>query len=96
MDRLDLQSAGCFERARKQRPGRAQVRVVQQGFHAKRFQNRPQRGVIQHRPFPKALEQTVLHLARRRFGVGEAEDLLRLYPVQQQARHTIRQNAGFA
>ena len=59
-------------------------------------QRRAQRGVVEHRPAAERLEQPVLHLGRRRLGVGEAEDLLRLGAGQQQPRHPVGQHPGLA
>ena len=52
--------------------------------------------LIQHRPAAKAPEQAVLHLGCGRLGIGQAQNALRLYPVQQQPRHPVGQDTGLA
>ena len=59
-------------------------------------QCRAQIGVRLHRPFAQPPEQAVLHLGRGGLGVGQAQDVLRLDPVQQQPRHPVGQHAGLA
>ncbi len=97
VDRLDLQTARGFDRAgekaaRAPQPLRADLRRR----NAELQQRLAKRPIPQHRPFAQTVKQAVLHLARRGLGIGQAEDALRLHPVQQEPRHPVRQHAGLA
>ena len=90
MDGLDLQTARRFNRACKQRPSIPQSGAVHGAIDAQLFQLMPQLSIILHGPGTKTFEQTVLHLGCSGFGVGQAENMLRLDPLQQKPRHAIR------
>ena len=85
MNGLNAQPARRFNGAGKQlpRPGQSLWRM-QTGF-AQVCQGFLQCRVGFHRPFPQAVEQAVLHLACGGFGIGQAQNMLRLHATQQQA-----------
>ncbi len=56
----------------------------------------PEFGIRFHRPFAQTAEEAILHLGRGGLGVGEAEDVLRFHPAQQQAGDAVGQDAGLA
>ena len=89
MDRLDFQTTGRFNRQREQRTRSAQFLLVKVARDAKVCHLDTQTFVIAHGPFAQAFEQTVLHLGRGGFCVGQAQDMLRFDPFEQQSRHTV-------
>ena len=93
VDCLDLEPARCLDRAGKERTRLTQVAIGHRAGVAQFRQRGTQRIIIQHRPFAQTLEQAVLHLGGGGLGVGQAQDVLWLHAVQQQARHTVRQHA---
>ena len=112
VDGLDAQPAGRFDCAGKQTArtgksfgrlgGKAFGRLRGRGFarlrgHGPKFaQGRVQRRVGFHRPFAQKFEQPVLHLGGGGLGIGQAQNMLGLHPGQQQPRHAVGQNTGFA
>ncbi len=92
VDGLDLQPARGLQRQGEQAPGAGQAgrRLADPG------QLLGQGRIGHHRPAAQGLEQPALHLGRRRLGVGDAEDGLRVRAAQQQPRHPVDQRAGLA
>ncbi len=96
MDRLDLEPARRLDGARE-KPARARQRLVLDGAgHAQIGERRVQRARLHHRPFPEPPEQPVLHLARGGLGVGQAQDVLRRDPVEQEPRHPVGEHPRLA
>ena len=96
VDRLNFQPAGRFDGTGKQRARAAQCLGRSGMARAQIDQRLRQFRVGQHRPGPQPLEQPVLHLGRRRLGIGQAQDVLRFDPVQQQPRHPVGQHPRLA
>ena len=97
VDRLDPQSARCFDGAREQGPGARQELGGQAFGRFAQFEQLFRQGlVIQHCPFAQPLEQAVLHLACGGIGEGQAQDVFRPCIAQQQAGHPVCQNARLA
>ena len=96
VDGLDAQPAGGFDGARKQFSRGGEVAVVRHIAMAKLQQRGAQIGSGHHRPTPQQREQPVLHLGRGGLGIGQAQDMLRLHPVQQQPRHPVGQHPRLA
>ena len=98
VDGLDLQPAGRLQRPGEQparlrqlRPRqRLRVAALQPGQFARQL------AVVGHRPAAQLGEQPRLHLRRRRLGVGDAQDVSRPHPPQQQTRHPVHQGGGLA
>ena len=95
MDGLDLQAARGFNGTGKQgagvaQPLRGKLRLPQC------IQFPAQAGIRQHGPFPQGMKQPVLHLCRRRLGVGDAENLLGAGATEQQPRHPVGEHPCFA
>ena len=94
VDGLDLQAARGFNGAGKQgagvaQPLRGKLRLPQC------IQFLAQAGIRQHGPFPQGMKQSVLHLCRRRLGVGDAENLLGAGATEQQPRHPVGEHPCF-
>ncbi len=96
MDRLNPQPARRFNGAREQAARLQQGVRPDRAIHAKLSQRLAQVDFIQHRPATQAPEQAVLHLGRGGLGIGQAQNALRLYPVQQEPRYPVGQDAGLA
>ena len=96
MNGLNLETTRRLDRARKK--GACLRQPITNGgiFGTKVHQCRAQFGIGQHRPFPQTLKQPVLHLAGGGLGVGQAENMLRFHPAQQQPRDAVGQNLGLA
>ena len=82
VDGLDAQTPRRFQRMGKERAGPEP--------HARRRRGTAQRHevafelkIARQRPFSQPLGDAAAHLGRRRLGVGEAENFLRLHPAQQ-------------
>ena len=93
VDGLNFQATGRFDRTCEQSPCLSQIRCA---HHAKRIEFGLQVIITKHRPSAEALEQPVLHLARRGLGIGEAKNVARLDAIEQKARDAIRQHACFS
>ena len=96
MDRLNPQPARCFNGACEQAPRLQQGVGPDRAIYAQLAQRLAQVDFIQHCPAAQPPEQAVLHLGRGRFGIGQAQNALRLCPVQQQPRHPVGQDTGLA
>ena len=96
MDGLDFQPARRLDRTGKQGTGMAHARDIDRAFRAQLVQRARQGGIVQHRPFAQPFEQPVLHLAGGSLGIGQAQDVLRLDPGQQQTRHPVGQHPRLA
>ena len=96
VDRLNPQTTRRFNRAGEQTPCAGEVGRVELCQFAQFRQRIGERCVRHHRPFAQAVKQTVLHLARGGFGIGQAQNPLRFNVLQQQAGHTVGQNPGLA
>ncbi len=97
VDRLDFQPAGGFERAGKEGAGACEPAGRNGlGGLAEGSERLPECRVVEHGPRAERPEQAVLHLGRGGLGVGQAEDLLRVGPGEEQARHPVGQDAGLA
>ena len=96
MDRLNPQPARRFYGAREQAPRLQQGVRSDRAIHAKLAQRGAQVHFIQHRPAAQPPEQAVLHLGCGGLGIGQAQNALRLDPVQQEPRHPVGQDAGLA
>ena len=83
VDRLNFQTTRGFNRAGKQRARIRQLTRICGAFDAQVCQFRTQFIIRQHRPITQTLEQPVLHLGCGSFGVGQAQDVLRLHAFQQ-------------
>jgi hypothetical protein len=93
VDRLDLEPARRLDRGGEEG---ARLAEVDGAFHTKRTEFVFERRVLQHRPCAEPGEEAVLHLARRRLGVGEAEDAARVGARQKEPRHAVGQHACLA
>ena len=96
MDGLDAQPARGFDGGGKQAPGPGQDRAQPGVWNAQVGEGLAQGVIGQHGPFPEPVEQAILHLCRSGFGVGQAQDGLRIGALQQQARHPVCQHTGLA
>ena len=97
VDRLDLEPAWGFERPGEQGAGPVEPVGRDRGAGlAECGQGGAQLGLGQHRPSPEGAEQPALHLGGGGLGVGEAQDLLRLGPGEQQPRNPVGQHPGLA
>ena len=81
MDGLNFQPTGRFDGARKKRARTAQFGIGQTGLLAQVCQLFAQLGIGQHGPGAQPQKQAVLHLGSGGFGVGEAQNTLRLRPL---------------
>jgi len=95
VDGLDAQAPGRLDGAGEQLAGAGQALRRKRAL-AQRDQRVAQGGLGHHRPFAQPPEQPVLHLGGGGLGVGEAEDMLRLHPAEEEARHPVGQHAGLA
>ena len=96
MDGLNFQATGCLYRAGKECSGPINVVGPEVALDAKGRQLLQKRDIVQHGPAPQPLEQPVLHLRRRRFCIGQAKNILRHHPIEQEPRHAICQHARFS
>ena len=96
VDGLDAQTARRFDGAGEQAAGLGQSVGVDPRAFAEFGEGGAQVGIGFHGPFAETLEQAVLHLGRRRLGVGEAEDVLGFHPTQKQAGDAVGQHTGLA
>ena len=93
VDRLHLQPARRFNRLREQAARGGQIGIAPR---AQLRQRRAQGRVGQHRPFAKALQQAVLHLAGGGLGIGQAQHPFGPGARQQQPRHPVGQHPRLA
>ncbi len=96
MDGLDPEPARRVDRAREKLPRAPQQRRGDTALDPEPAEFAAQIGLRQHRPVAEPREQTVLHLGRRRLGIGEAENALRFGAGQEKARDAVDQDAGLA
>jgi hypothetical protein len=97
VDRLDLEPARGLQRPGEEGAGAGEVRGGERGAGlAQRGQFGGERGVGEHRPGAEPGEEPVLHLGRRRLGVGQAEDALGVGAGEQEPRDPVGEHAGLA
>jgi len=95
MDRLDLEAAGRFERAREELPRLGKLQPVRKrAFHLRDLAG--QRFVIERGPVRQPFEHAVRHLRGRRLRVGKAEDRGGPRAGQHQADHPLGQHVRLA
>ncbi len=104
MDRLNPQTAGCFERSGKQCTRLAKIiaAIVRRLTILQIGQFSAQLLIIGNRPVAKPLEQAGEHLVCRGFGVGDAKNRVRrragasIRALQEQTRNAVDQNLCLA
>ena len=95
VDSVDLEPAFGFERPGKEAPRLVQLAALWRTRHQP-LKLGAKLVVGDGRPGSEVLEQAILHLGRRRLGVGEAEDRFRLEVGEQEPLHALDQHRGLA
>ena len=95
MNRLDLQSAGRFHRAREKSAREIALRGVEPPSGGL-FDRGVERVVVEQRPFGENVEDARRHIGRGRLGVSEAKNARRRHARQQQTHDALRQHMRLA
>ena len=95
VDRLDLQSAGRFHRAREKSAREIALRGVEPPSGGL-FDRVVERVVVEQRPLGENVENARRHIGRGRLGVCEAKNARRRHARQQQTHDALRQHMRLA
>ena len=96
VDRLNFQAARRFDGLGKQSPGFFQKLRGDFSLDPKTRKGFSQLIRVFHGPFAQALEQSVLHLACGGFGIGQAQNVLRLDPFKKKSGNPVRKHTRFS